>query len=108
MRCVARDAAGRVVSCASFGRAEARRAAGVVVRVLTLPGAFVSVFVCIGLVARIVGSMLWFVVSLPIARRVAVGRFERRLRRSGLKGEAASELVDAYSRGLNPFGSGPE
>ena len=58
------------------------------------------------LVGRIVGSILWLVCTLPAARRLAVWRFARRLRKSGVDSGVAEELIDRYDEGLTLFGGG--
>jgi hypothetical protein len=55
-------------------------------------------------VARILGSILWLVGSLPLAQRVAQRRFRRRLRRSGLDPDAADALTEEYVDGISLFG----
>jgi hypothetical protein len=55
-------------------------------------------------VARILGSILWLVGSLPLAQRAAEWRFRRRLRRSGLDSDAAAALTEEYAYGIALFG----
>jgi hypothetical protein len=59
------------------------------------------------LVARVLGSVLWIVCTVPVVRRVAVWRFARRLRRSGLDREAADTLIADYADGISLFGRRP-
>jgi hypothetical protein len=55
-------------------------------------------------VARILGSILWLVGSLPLAQRAAEWRFRRRLRRGGLDSDAAAALTEEYANGISLFG----
>ena len=59
------------------------------------------------LVARVVGSILWIVCTVPVVRRVAVWRFGRLLRRGGLDREAADTLIEDYAAGISLFGRRP-
>jgi len=59
------------------------------------------------LVARVVGSILWIVCTVPVVRRVAVWRFGRRLRRSGLDREATDTLTEDYAAAISLFGHRP-
>lgn len=55
-------------------------------------------------VARILGSILWLIGSLPLAQRAAEWRFRRRLRRRGLAPDAADALTEEYAHGISLFG----
>jgi hypothetical protein len=58
-------------------------------------------------IARLVGSLLWIGCSLPLVRRMAVWRFYRRLKRSGLESSAVDALTEEYEDGLRLFGRRP-
>ena len=66
-----------------------------------------AVFISALLIARVLGSILWIVCTVPVVRRVAVWRFGRRLRRSGLDREAADTLIEDYAAGISLFGHRP-
>ena len=84
-----------------------RRILGVVARVGRLLRNTMAVLISSLLVARVLGSILWIVCSIPVVRRVAVWRFGRRLRRSGLDQEAADALIEDYAAGISLFGHRP-
>lgn len=98
----------RRVATAGTVRARVRRLVRNAVRVVTLPVAIVSLALCMLLVGKIVGSVVWFLGSLPLARKFAVWRFGRRIRRHGLDPDAADELTEAYGHGLALFGPSKE
>ena len=64
----------------------------------------IDVFVSALLVARLLGSLVWILCTIPVAQRVAVWRFSRRLRRSGIDRDAAETLIDDYAYGMSLFG----
>jgi hypothetical protein len=81
-----------------------RRILGVAARVgCSLRNAF-AVLVSAVLIARVLGSILWIVCTVPVVRRIAVWRFGHRLRRSGLDREATDMLVEDYAAGISLFG----
>jgi hypothetical protein len=84
-----------------------RRVLGVVARIGRSLRNAMAVLISALLLARVLGSILWIVCSVPVARRVAVWRFGRRLRRSGLDREAADTLVEDYAAGISLFGRRP-
>ncbi len=84
-----------------------RRIVGVVARIGRSLRNVMAVLISALLVARVLGSILWIVCSIPIVRRVAVWRFGRRLRRSGLDRQAADTLIEDYAAGISLFGHRP-
>jgi len=80
---------------------------GVVARIGRSLRNAMAVLISALLVARVLGSILWIVCSIPIVRRVAVWRFGRRLRRSGLDRQAADTLIEDYAAGISLFGHLP-
>jgi hypothetical protein len=84
-----------------------RRILGVAARVGRSLRNAVAVLISALLVARVLGSILWIVCSIPIVRRVAVWRFGRRLRHSGLDREATDTLIEDYAAGISLFGHRP-
>jgi hypothetical protein len=80
---------------------------GVVARIGRSLRNAMAVLISALLVARVLGSILWIVCSIPIVRRVAVWRFGRRLRRSGLDRQAADTLIEDYAAGISLFGHRP-
>jgi len=84
-----------------------RRILGVAARIGRSPRTATDVLISALLVARVLGSILWIVCSIPVVRRVAVWRFGRRLRRSGLDREAADALIEDYAAGISLFGHRP-
>jgi hypothetical protein len=80
---------------------------GVVARIGRSLRNAMAVLISALLVARVLGSILWIVCSIPIVRRVAVWRFGRRLRRSGLDREATDTLIEDYAAGISLFGHRP-
>jgi len=84
-----------------------RRIVGVVARIGRSLRNAMAVLISALLVARVLGSILWIVCSIPIVRRVAVWRFGRRLRRSGLDREATDTLIEDYAAGISLFGHHP-
>jgi hypothetical protein len=81
-----------------------RRMLGVVARIGRSLRNAMAVLISALLVARVLGSILWIVCSIPVVRRVAVWRFGRRLRRSGLDREATATLIEDYAAGISLFG----
>jgi len=69
----------------------------------TIKGAAL-VALSIAFVLRLLGSLIWLACSIPFAWRLAVWRFHRRLRRSGLDADAIDALTDEYEGGVRLFG----
>ncbi len=63
-----------------------------------------AVVVSMLFVARLLGSLILIGCSIPFVRRVAVWRFRRRLRRSGLDRKTVETLTDEYAVGITLFG----
>jgi hypothetical protein len=61
---------------------------------------FVSAF----LIARIVGSILWLLCTIPFVQRLAEWHFHARLRRSGLDADAVDALTEEYACGISILG----
>jgi len=84
-----------------------RRILGVAARIGCSLRNAMAVLISALLIARVLGSILWIVCTVPVVRRVAVWRFGRRLRRSGLDREAADTLIEDYAAGISLFGHRP-
>ena len=80
---------------------------GVVARIGRSLRNAMAVLISALLIARVLGSILWIVCTVPVVRRVAVWRFGCRLRRSGLDREAADTLIEDYAAGISLFGHRP-
>jgi hypothetical protein len=63
-----------------------------------------AVVVSMLFVARLLGSLIVIGCSIPFVRRLAVWRFRRRLRHSGLDRETVEALTDEYDAGIRIFG----
>ncbi len=66
-----------------------------------------AVVVSMLFIARLLGSLIWIACSIPFVRRMAVWRFRRRLRLSGLDRETVETLTDEYAAGITLFGHRP-
>ncbi len=76
-------------------------------RVLHVLKGIVLIGVSIAFIARLLASLVWIGCSLPLFRRLAVWRFRRRLKKSGLEPLAADALTEEYEDGLALFGRRP-
>ena len=76
-------------------------------RIVHVLKGMVLIGVSVAFIVRLLASLVWIACSLPLFRRLAVWRFRRRLKKSGLEPVAADALTDEYDDGLALFGRRP-